>query len=283
MHTLKNPIPNGLKLMIVEDHRIIYNDLKTYFGEQGFRIVDPPAGKDIIDSYETALEAMELEMPQIAILDIELSSTRTGMDLGWLLNTQYNIPCIFLTGIAHKIDPIMAARISAAPTVSKVNKSDHNAQVLSSVLYIWSNHIRIHPHETTYKASLVHTDPRDFRIITRTDLDLQQWRINWDDVKFLSSLNATHVEGTNNHILIHLRKKHQAFLCSRVLKQEETVLPENFIRIAKDLILNMDCITPEASAGGSLSVEGYDFSFSDVYKKRNFGKYLNYMRKKMGK
>lgn len=274
-----NPVPKGLKILIVEDHALIYYNLQRFFQAQGFSVLAPPEGIEIIDSYETALKAIELEMPQIAVLDIELKSKKNGMDLGLLLNSKYNIPCVFLTGIAHRIDPVAAIRISSAPTISKISKSAHNAQLLSSVAFIWGKHMMIHPEETEYKVTFVMVNKDNYNQITIPDPTLYSWKIKWNEVKFITSFNAKLEDGGNNHILIHRKQTGAAYKCSRKLYEVETCLPDHFIRISRDVIINLEMVVQYQSSG-RLELDDYTFSFSEVYKKRNLHKLLSYMQTK---
>jgi len=84
------------KILIVEDDPDIYRRLAGIFNEKGMQVITPRSGGTIY-SYETAEEALEEEIPDIALLDICLPGEMDGIDLGIRLKQQYGIPVLYLS------------------------------------------------------------------------------------------------------------------------------------------------------------------------------------------
>jgi len=84
-----------LKILIVEDQFIEANDLKIILEKAGHRVLG------IAKSVEQALGLLEIEKPQIVLLDIFLKGDRTGIDLAKTLTTE-NIPFIYLTANSNE-------------------------------------------------------------------------------------------------------------------------------------------------------------------------------------
>ncbi|MFC3613652.1 response regulator [Lutimaribacter marinistellae] len=79
------------KVLVVEDELIIGMDLVMTLEDWGYRAEGP------LNSVAKALDSIENETPDIAILDVNLGKTETSMPLAERL-TELGIPYVFLTG-----------------------------------------------------------------------------------------------------------------------------------------------------------------------------------------
>ncbi|MEM0991412.1 MAG: response regulator, partial [Bacteroidota bacterium] len=83
---------NHYRTLIVEDEIIIADTIKRYLQKQGHEVV----GTAI--SYEEATELYQKEKPDIALLDIRLSGSKTGIDVAnFIQEQQHTSPFIFLS------------------------------------------------------------------------------------------------------------------------------------------------------------------------------------------
>ena len=64
-----------VKILIVEDERIIAEDLKSTLEHEGYLITE------IVGLPKQALESVEKQKPDIALVDIKLYGEMTGLDL----------------------------------------------------------------------------------------------------------------------------------------------------------------------------------------------------------
>jgi DNA-binding NtrC family response regulator len=83
------------KIMIVEDELIVANDIRRTLERNGFKI----AG--IARTMEKALQIIEDSRPSLALLDIFLKGTHTGIDLAEHLNDR-QIPFIFISANSNQ-------------------------------------------------------------------------------------------------------------------------------------------------------------------------------------
>ncbi len=81
-----------MKILVVEDDPLVADDLLDKLDRLSFQVTA------VAESYEAALAAVELEKPDLALLDIELKGTLTGIDLSVEL-AHMGIPFIYLTSI----------------------------------------------------------------------------------------------------------------------------------------------------------------------------------------
>ncbi|MBK5213586.1 MAG: response regulator [Flavobacteriaceae bacterium] len=78
-------------ILIVEDKAILYKRLSMALSEENYSV------DGFTPSVEKALERIQSKTPDIALLDIDLEGEQTGIDLGNILHSQYNIPFIYVT------------------------------------------------------------------------------------------------------------------------------------------------------------------------------------------
>ena len=84
----------GIKVILVEDDWIIAKEISYNLQDMGFEV----AG--CFDNAEEAQRQVKILLPDLVILDIDLSGEMTGIELAAQLKKNVNIPFIFLTALA---------------------------------------------------------------------------------------------------------------------------------------------------------------------------------------
>lgn len=85
------------KVLIVEDELIIASYIETCLEDYGFE----SAG--IAVSFDEAIHILQTEEVAIALLDINLSGSKTGIDIANEINKNYQIPFVFLTSYSDAV------------------------------------------------------------------------------------------------------------------------------------------------------------------------------------
>ena len=85
---------NKLKILIVEDEALIAQDIEYSLRQLDYSIVG--IAYDSIN----ALDMIHNRSPDLILLDIELNSELSGIDIANILNEKYKIPFIYLTSYA---------------------------------------------------------------------------------------------------------------------------------------------------------------------------------------
>lgn len=80
-----------IKILVVEDEIIIADNICDALEDLGYECLEPAI------NYTEAVNRIEEEKPDIAILDINLSGKKTGIDIAKKIKQSYNFPFIFLT------------------------------------------------------------------------------------------------------------------------------------------------------------------------------------------
>jgi PAS domain S-box-containing protein len=93
------------KVMVVEDNRVVAEDIKNNLVEMGYSV------SAIATSGLKALEAADRETPDVAIMDIRLGSGMDGIETAAKLRERHQIPIIYLTAHADE-DTVSKAEVT---------------------------------------------------------------------------------------------------------------------------------------------------------------------------
>ena len=86
-----------MKVLIVENNFFIAQSIVLTLKSFGYQPIEP------VETYTDALNTIKEHQPDLAILDIELSSKRSGIDLANTISDNHpNLPFIFLTAKTEK-------------------------------------------------------------------------------------------------------------------------------------------------------------------------------------
>lgn len=79
------------KILVVEDEILIADNICKTLNDLGYEPLEP------VINYTEAIIAIQKELPDFAILDINLSGKKTGIDIAQQIRDLYNFPFVFLT------------------------------------------------------------------------------------------------------------------------------------------------------------------------------------------
>lgn len=86
----------GVRILVVEDEPLIADDIANQLRINDFEI------SGIAYDYEDAVYELKFNAPDAVVLDINLGSGKTGVDIAEVINEKYGLPFIFLTSYADK-------------------------------------------------------------------------------------------------------------------------------------------------------------------------------------
>ena len=120
-----------VKILVVEDEIIIADNICAILEGLGYEVLEPAI------SYTEALEILEEEKPDLALLDIQLAGRRDGIDLAWKIKDDYDIPFIFLTSNA---DALTIERAKKVNPPAYLLKPFHKNDLYTSIEIALYNH-----------------------------------------------------------------------------------------------------------------------------------------------
>mgnify|MGYP006263715355 CR=1 FL=1 len=119
---------NRLRVLIVEDDRITARDLEETLKRRGFIV----AGVAYSAAEVPAIVSSSL--PEIALLNIDLDNTSSGIGLAKELREKHNIPVIFITGYSEETLQKKAREAKPAGFIRKPFSDDELAACLEAVV-----------------------------------------------------------------------------------------------------------------------------------------------------
>lgn len=121
-----------IRVLIVEDEPLIAADIESTLNNIDFTV----AG--MAHNYETALQQLKQNTPDIVLLDVNISDDKDGIDIGHFINENYKIPFVYLTSYADKITLDRAKKTRPAGYIVKPFEDKDLLAGLEIALYNFS-------------------------------------------------------------------------------------------------------------------------------------------------
>lgn len=203
-----------VKVLIVEDEAIIANDILDTLEELGYEVLEPA------NTFSEAIEKIEAEKPDIAILDIQLSGKKSGIDLASRINDLYQFPFIFLTSNTDKITLQEAKSVEPLAYLVKPFSKEELYTSIEVALFNYSKRME----KTFDESSLIIRDALFVK------LNKAFVRLNFSDIVYLKS----------DHVYIEIKmasgEKH---MVRGSLNEYMNKLCDTFYRSHRSYIINL--------------------------------------------
>lgn len=231
---------NKVKILVVEDEVIIADNICMILEDLGYELLEPAI------NYEEAIETIEAEKPDIAILDIQLGGKKDGIDLAWKIKEEFDFPFVFLTSNADVMTVERAKKVAPpAYLVKPFNRDD---------LYT-SIEMALH----NYVASKGNKKEEDEDLLIKDAIFIKEknlfHKIKLSDIRFLKS----------DHVYVEVHtvqsKKH---LIRGSLTDLSERLPKNFYRTHRSYTINVDQM--EAINSAYVMIEGQQIPIGKNYR-----------------
>jgi two-component system response regulator LytT len=214
---------SSIKVLVVEDELIIAEDMKAMLGELQYEVTG--IARDI----KSALEKLVIEIPDIALIDIQLRNNDNGINLGKTIKEKYNLPVVFVTSHSDKTTLDKAKLINPE---GYIVKPFEKADLYTSIELAIFNYTSRKKTESETVENIVDNIVFKDSIFIRKDYMLV--KIKFDDLKWIQS--------DDNYLeLFCTENKH---LIRSTLKDFIDKLPSiAFLQVHKSFCVNVKFIT----------------------------------------
>lgn len=203
-----------IKILVVEDEIIIADNICKTLNDLGYEALEPAL------NFSEAISRIENENPEIAILDIQLSGKKTGIDLAKKINSDYNFPFVFLTANADS-DTVKNAK-KVTPYAYLVKPFSRDELFTSIEIAIHNFNKKQSEDKKAVKNSIFIKQKSSYS------------KISFDEVLFIKS----------DHIYVEIHCTAGKKLIARTsLNEIKEKLNNDFIRIQRGYIVNSNYIT----------------------------------------
>ena len=118
-----------VKILVVEDEILIADNICDTLEELGYDALEPAI------SFTEAIETIDNDKPDLAILDIQLSGKKTGIDIAKKIVEEYNFPFIVLTSNADTATLNDAKKVTPSAYLIKPFNKDELFTSIEVALY----------------------------------------------------------------------------------------------------------------------------------------------------
>ena len=238
------------KILIVEDEMIIAADISMQLTKLGYNVVG------IQTRAEDAIQTIEINRPDIILMDIVLSGKMDGIAAAQHILNTTRVPVIFLT--SNNDDATFQRALTAKPYAfidKPFKKSD-----LSRGLEIALGHIAS---EQTVEKEVSQVSKLNDRLFIRQKN--QMVKVNLSDIRYL--------EADRSYCKIHADNKE--YLIATPLGSIEAELPtKNFLRVHRSYIVNIDKIDAISDNRELLTIKNTSIPIS----RRNREEVIKYLK-----
>lgn len=127
---------SNFRILIVEDEILIADNIQRYLAKKGHEVIG------IAISYEEATSLYVREKPDLVLLDIKLSGSKTGVDVAHFINEQdYSAPFIFLTSQMDSKNIDNAKETFPKGYLSKPIRKESLFATIEIVMHKWNEDI----------------------------------------------------------------------------------------------------------------------------------------------
>lgn len=205
-----------IKILVVEDEVIIADNICAALRALGYETLEPAL------SYTEAMDTIQSETPDIAILDIYLLGTKTGIDVARQIVDFYDFPFIFLTANSELTTLNLAKELMPSAYLIKPFSKEELFTSIEIALHNFSKGIdKIDDQKVIIKNSFFIKEKGAYN------------KIIFDDILYLKSA----------HVYIEIIQiNNQRLLIRTSLSDIISKLDQRFIRIHRGYVVNANHI-----------------------------------------
>jgi len=203
---------SNLKIGIVEDEMIIAEALSAMLQSIGYEIPEPAS------NYHEAIELIENEKPDLVLLDINLSSHLSGIDLAKTISEKYKLPYIFLTANTDAATVDLAKAVKPMAYLAKPITKDQLYSAIEIAIHNFNMSKQTSPSSPSNDNTLFIKDGYTFRKIDYTEI--------------------THLESDSNYVIVHLLNGSKLLSRSTMTTFLEQLPSTIFLRIHRSFAVN---------------------------------------------
>lgn len=226
------------RILIVEDDFFIYTAIRIWLEHLGHYVPNQ------IDKYSSAIELIDKEPFDLAILDINLSGSKTGIEVAQYINQKYDFPFIFLSSF---FDDELLQKITETSPAGYLLKPAKQEDLLSAVSIALFNYSM-----KKEKNATSNSEGKEFITIKQGE---KYVRIELEDILFFKS----------DHIYVEVYDINgKSHLIRSSLQKYQDILPSNFIQVHRSYLVNTKKITEFDSK--SITIENFEIPISRSYR-----------------
>ncbi len=210
-------LQNNRPVLIVEDELLIAEHISRILKSAGFSNIN------IAINVDEAINSITNQKPHIVLTDIMLGSSKTGIDLGGLLQNEYKLPFIYIT--SHSDPEMLSKAKHTHPNAYLVKPFKKEDLLVAIELALFSSESITKPKESQ-------------NLIIKDGHAMAQ--IPYGDILYL--------EAEGNYTFLHSNTGKKRLIRSVITDLHQQLPAQDFIRIHRSYVINKNHITEYKSS-----------------------------------
>lgn len=231
-----------LKIGVIEDELVIARTILNTLSELGYSHCGPAI------TFTEAMEMLDLDKPDLVLLDIQLAGKKDGFDVAEKINETYKTPFIFLTANS---DTETIDRAKKVKPHAYIVKPFTKEELYAAIEIAFSN----------FTGSLTEAQPEEVASYYTKDFMFVKDGYVFKKVFFNELL---YLESEANYVILHLASQKKVMIRSSINNFMQQLDPQRFLRIHRRFSANIfliDDIFPN-----ELSIQGLKLPIGKSYR-----------------
>jgi CheY-like chemotaxis protein len=244
------------KILIVEDEILVATDIQESLESLGYSVLNT------VDTGLKAIEAVEKELPDLVLMDINLKGEMTGIEAAKTIIQKNDVPIIYLTANAD-IDTVNKAKVALPYGYIIKPFTDKDLQTnIEIAIFKFGNDLKLKMESEQFNTFFDLKDHVKNQIIVHGTQGFE--KININEVYF--------IEKNEDNTIIHLA--YEEVVTNKSFAELIDLFPKrNFIQVSKFFVINTLKVFavkyPEVIIADKMSVISVDEEYRELIKTIN--------------
>ncbi len=244
------------KILIVEDEILVATDIQESLESLGYTV------QGMVDTGLKAIDAVEKELPDLILMDINLKGEMTGIEAAKMISKNSDVPIIYLTANAD-IDTVNKAKVALPYGYIIKPFTDKDLQTnIEIAIFKFANDVKLKMESEQFNTFFDLKDHSKNQIIVHGVKGLE--KININEVYF--------IEKENDQSIIHLAD--DEVVTSKSFAELTGLFPQKyFVQVSKYYVINTLKVFavkyPEIIMADKMTVISVDEAYKEMIKTIN--------------
>ena len=247
---------SNYKILIVEDEILVATDIQESLESLGYTV------QGAVDTGLKAVEAVEKELPDLVLMDINLKGEMTGIEAAKIISRKNDVPIIYLTANAD-INTVNKAKVALPYGYIIKPFTDKDLQTnIEIAIFKFANDVKLKMESEQFNTFFDLKDHSKNQIIVHGEKGLE--KVNINDVYF--------IEKDDDQTIIHLAE--DEVYTQKSFDEITGLFPKKyFIQVSKYFVINTLKVFavkyPEVIIADKMTVISVDEEYKETIKSIN--------------
>ena len=244
------------KILIVEDEILVASDIQESLESLGYTV------QGMVDTAQKAIDAVENELPDLILMDINLKGEMTGIDAARQITKEHDVPIIYLTANTD-MDTVSKAKVALPYGYISKPFTDKDLRTnIEIAIFKFANDVKMKMESEQFNTFFDLKDHGKSQLIIHGSNGLE--KINIEDVYF--------IEKDNDNTIVHLYE--DEIVTDRSFEEITGLFPKKiFVQVSKFYVINTTKVFavkyPEIIIADKMTVISVDKEYREMIRTIN--------------